>query len=383
MGFSEPPMLVIDFSNHFTETQHPVRNVRISSDSRTLAATLGEAGKALHAVWWNLADNKPVGKSDIYPLHCRERPRTGSRPGSTASGRDYGGYPAYSNTFSDPVFTPDLARCAIHDFHYGSGSVEFHDVVIVAPGVSYEEGAQLALDGDSWEMGLATLAISPSGQWLLAGQSGGFVCRWDLRKVQLENEKFSKSRTVLRDAELLSFAQDPEDEWDSWDANAPDSLAVSVDGKWLATGHRDGEVRLFNFQSRKLLAVLQPPAGISIRGLNFSADDKWLAARSAEQVTVFDLAIGSALGKLKPPKLTDVAFHPDGTRLLTAGLDQLVHVWEVPSARPEGLTATWKEVKRYDWKIGPIHSVSVSPDGLTAAAGGEKNRIVVWDLAED
>src|SRR5262245_10479332 len=132
-------MLVIDFSSHFTEKPSPVRNVRISPDSRTLAATLGEAGKATGAVWWNLADNKRIGKSDVYPPECREY----SSSLYPAGGRDYGGSAAYSRTFSDPVFTPDLARCAIHGFSYGSGSVVFDGVVIVAPGVPYEEGIHL------------------------------------------------------------------------------------------------------------------------------------------------------------------------------------------------------------------------------------------------
>lgn len=362
-------MFVIDFSKHFTEKQSPVRNVRISSDSRTLAATLGEAGKATEAVWWSLADNKPIGMSDIYPPECREHPSTLYPKG----GHDYGGSPAYSRTFCDPVFTPDLARCAIHDFSYGSGSVVFEGVVILAPGVSYRDGIGLSL-GETWELGLDVLALSPDGRWLLVGQNGGWVCRWDLRKVKSGKSKKSP------EAELLSFAQDPEDKWDGWDADDADSLAVSVDGKRLATGHYDGEVRLFDFRTRKQLAILQPPdnkseaAAVRIRGLNFSADDKWLAARSAEHVTVFDPAAGSVVAQLKVPKLTDMALHPDGKRMLTAGLDKRIRVWD---------TATWKEAKRYDWKIGPIHSVAVSPDGLTAAAGGEKNRVVVWDLAED
>ena len=74
-----------------------------------------------------------------------------------------------------------------------------------------------------------------------------------------------------------------------------------------------------------------------------------------------------------PSLCCDLAFTPDSRRLAVNSRDG-IKMWDVETGR---------EVKRYDWKIGPVHSVAVSPDGLTAAAGGEKNQAVVWDLSED
>jgi hypothetical protein len=361
-------MFVIDFSSAAAKTRYPVRNVRLDPNGGTLAATLGARGKATEAVWWRFADDAVFGRSSIYP------------PGDPAGW--------YTSTFADPVFTPDLARCAFHGYAPGSGSVEFHSVGLIAPGEEpgpgfgdadedFDEDSDEAQKRGDWilfasdygEETLEALALSPDGRWLLAGHGGGRLSRTDLKKA-----KFKRKPVTLPESEPVSLSDDPEDEWD---ADAASALAVSPDNKCLATGHVDGEVRLFNFRSRKQLAVLQPPARtqtkVRIDKLCFSADGTRLAALDPGGVTVFDPTGGSVLARLKTGRLTDMAFHPDGTRVFTGGLDKLVRVWE---------TAAWKQVKQFDWKVGPIHSVAVGPDGLTAVAGGEKNRAVVWDLEE-
>ncbi|HJZ57134.1 MAG TPA: hypothetical protein VKE74_19345 [Gemmataceae bacterium] len=317
------------------------------------------------AVWWSLADRRPIGRSAVFPPACvaDKRPRA----------------------FLEPVFIPpDLTRCAVHGFEYGGGSVVMDYVVLVAPGVSYEEGIMaeesqqedrmlpsfLWLAGDYWEMGLEALAVSPDGRWLVAVGVSGFFSRWDLRKVKSGR----KSARPIEAAPLVLGREDEDEDWEGGDVVA---LALSPDGKVLATGATDGEVQLFNLRSRKQVATLQPPAEEKrrkdawVRGLAFSPDGKRLAARSVKWVTILDTAGKAAAARLGAGEVTDVAFHPDGTRLLTGGADERVCVWD---------TATLKEVGQYAWKIGPIHSVAVSPDGLTAAAGGDDSRVVVWDF---
>jgi hypothetical protein len=42
-------------------------------------------------------------------------------------------------------------------------------------------------------------------------------------------------------------------------------------------------------------------------------------------------------------------------------------------------TATWGEVGRFDWDVGPISCVAAAPDGMRMAAGGGTGKVVVWD----
>jgi WD40 repeat protein len=66
----------------------------------------------------------------------------------------------------------------------------------------------------------------------------------------------------------------------------------------------------------------------------------------------------------------DVALHPSGKWILVASGSPEVSVWD---------TTTWQCVKNYNWRIGPVQSVGVSPDGTLAAAGTEACKIAVWD----
>jgi WD40 repeat protein len=65
-----------------------------------------------------------------------------------------------------------------------------------------------------------------------------------------------------------------------------------------------------------------------------------------------------------------LAFSPDGRLLFSSGADGLVKSWDADRGHA---------IQTFDWQIGDIHCLAVAPDGLTAAAGGNRE-IVVWDL---
>ncbi len=66
-----------------------------------------------------------------------------------------------------------------------------------------------------------------------------------------------------------------------------------------------------------------------------------------------------------------LAFSADGTRLFTGGRDRTVRCWDLASLR---------EREAWCWPIGVVYSLAVAPDGMTAAAGGNAGRCVIWDL---
>jgi WD40 repeat protein len=71
-------------------------------------------------------------------------------------------------------------------------------------------------------------------------------------------------------------------------------------------------------------------------------------------------------------KVFAVAFHPDGTRLATAGREGAVWLWDL--ARGEAV-ARLPGHKNYVW------SLAFSPDGATLASGSGDSTVRLWDTA--
>ena len=66
------------------------------------------------------------------------------------------------------------------------------------------------------------------------------------------------------------------------------------------------------------------------------------------------------------------AFSPDGSKIVSAGANAALHLWETKSG---------KEKRRLDGHSGRVWTVDFSPDGRRVASGGFDNTIRLWDLA--
>jgi WD40 repeat protein len=197
----------------------------------------------------------------------------------------------------------------------------------------------------------------------------------------------------------------------------------SADGSRLVTSHSDGGVRLTGWAARNggwertWTASQGPSSGLAIssRGdrvaqIGCLTPDRWdyqlllrdgatgelvatggygyaMLARAqfrpdGRQVIAareMSLLVWDTLRPRKPVTVrndsrkhfTAAAYHPSGRYLFTTSNDATVTVWD---------TDTWTRVKRFDWAIGRLRSVAVSPDGLLAAAGSDRGKVVVWDV---
>ncbi|HEY5312834.1 MAG TPA: hypothetical protein VIK18_09955, partial [Pirellulales bacterium] len=162
------------------------------------------------------------------------------------------------------------------------------------------------------------------------------------------------------------------------------SMAVSPDGKQVATGGLDGVIRIWEAISGKLVRMLEGHDSY-VYSLSWSPDGDTLASAGSWDATIrlWDAHTGMPLRKFKTPKgyAGRVAWSPDGTRLLASG-DHSGWLWLWTAATDTGVIVleTGQDVLSIDWSPegdrvaasivqGPVTVVDVSSHKTTDAVG--------------
>jgi WD40 repeat protein len=198
----------------------------------------------------------------------------------------------------------------------------------------------------------------------------GYGHGWDVRYLP-DGKRFVAVSGVVRlyDAATLKALPLPAEST----RHATNSVAVSADGSTVATGHdRPRVVRLWDTKSWQVTHELTG-ATATIANVSFSPDGKYLAACAATTLLVWEVSSGKLIVRhaISKQHYKDVAFSPDGRLLGFARNDASIRFWS---------TAGWTEVAAYDFAIGPMICFGFAPDGMRAAGGSGKGKIVVFDV---
>jgi WD40 repeat protein len=150
------------------------------------------------------------------------------------------------------------------------------------------------------------------------------------------------------------------------------ALAISPNGKTLATASHDQTVRLWDMPSGRCLHQLQGHIN-AVRALAFSPDGQRFASAgsdlSIKTWNVSDGAIGASwLGH--SDLIRSLAFSPDSNMLVSAALDRTIKIWD---ARDGTLVRAITDESK-------VQSVVCSPDGSLLASGNENNKVELWQL---
>ncbi|CAD0222056.1 Serine/Threonine protein kinase with WD40 repeats [Planktothrix agardhii] len=148
------------------------------------------------------------------------------------------------------------------------------------------------------------------------------------------------------------------------------SVALSADGRTLASGSNDNTIKLWDVQSQREIATLTRHSS-DVKSVAFSPDGRMLASGSYDKtIKLWDVQSQREIATLTghSSDVNSVAFSPDGRTLASGSNDNTIKLWDVHSQR---------EIATF---TGLVTSVAFSPDGGTLASGSDDETIKLWDV---
>lgn len=201
------------------------------------------------------------------------------------------------------------------------------------------------------------------GRWLVSGGQDRTARLWDLQNGRT-------SRVFGRDA-----MQAP-DGGHAGTGSPVFAVSIAPDAMLAATGHREGQVKLWSTPDEKLVGPRRSHSG-AVLVVRFSPDGKWLLTGSADR-TVGLWNVQAKEGEQAGKRLggcTDwvqaLDVSPDGTKVAAGDWKGNVRFWSIPSGRSLGAGSGHS---------GRITSVHFSPDGTKCVTASGDGTARIWDV---
>lgn len=157
------------------------------------------------------------------------------------------------------------------------------------------------------------------------------------------------------------------------------AMALSADGRWLATGSYDYGIQLWDPRTGKPVRTISANQG-AITALSFRPNGQWIASASFDRTAkLFRTDTGERTETFGQAlkELNAAVFTPDGMRLLTAGNDNRIRVYRVSEEAKEGSNELESTVVAHE---GSILRLALSADGRLLASGGEDQAVKLFEL---
>jgi eukaryotic-like serine/threonine-protein kinase len=152
------------------------------------------------------------------------------------------------------------------------------------------------------------------------------------------------------------------------------ALALSPDGRRLASGSEDGWVRLWDVPSGREIAGANEHH-LALRSVQFSPDGRSLVSAGYDPTSyLWDATTGRAIRALRGHEkgVWAAVFSPDGRRLASASDDGTLRLWDPSTGETLAVLRGHEDI---------VRAVVFSPDGRRLASTGEDRTVRLWDAA--
>jgi WD40 repeat protein len=158
------------------------------------------------------------------------------------------------------------------------------------------------------------------------------------------------------------------------------ALNFSPDGRWLATGSIDTNVKLWDLTEPR--EILLNGHSSVVQSVAFSDDGRWLATAGDDAIAyLWDLSGPRTIpGKMlrgHDNPITKVVFAPGANprHLVTLGADVRARLWTIPHAVAEPIVLRGHK--------GQVNAGALSPDGEWIASSGVKDHeLLIWSVKD-
>jgi WD40 repeat protein len=151
------------------------------------------------------------------------------------------------------------------------------------------------------------------------------------------------------------------------------SVAISPDGRTLASGSNDKTIKLWNLQTQGEIATLTGHSDW-VSSVAISPDGRTLASGSDDKtIKLWNLQTQGEIATLTghSQAVRSVAISPDGRTLASGSDDKTIKLWNLQ---------TQGEIATLTRHSESVLSVAISPDGRTLASGSGDWTIKLWNL---